>query len=422
MRCLVVGNGGREHALAAALARAASVSAVFVTRPNAGTARIAEAVDVAPTDVDGVVSAAQSLQIGLVVIGPEAPLVAGLADRLDALNIPVLGPTAAAAQLEGSKQFAKELMSEANIPTAAYGVFESSAEAIAFVRSQGRPMVVKADGLAAGKGVIVPETIQETEDAIRNILDGGAFGGAGARVVVEELMVGPEVSVIGLVHGETVRPFPASRDHKRALDGDLGPNTGGMGAFSPVPALDPSTYAATVQDVLGAAARAMSARGTPYRGFLYAGLMLTPDGPRVLEFNCRMGDPECQPLMQRLKSDAGVLFLAAATGKLAEADLRFNDQPSVCVVLASGGYPGRYPKGIAITGLKAAEEVEGVTVYHAGTRQAGEAVVTSGGRVLGVTAQGTTFQEAISRAYQAADHIQFEGKQLRRDIGASALR
>ncbi len=421
MRVLVVGNGGREHALVSGLARAESVSAVFATRPNAGMHAECEAVDVAPTDVPNVCAEAGRLGVDLVVVGPEAPLVLGLADRLEEAGIPVLGPSAAAAQLEGSKRFAKELMAEAGIPTAAYATFRDTHNAITWLHDQGRPMVVKADGLAAGKGVIVPQTIAETEEAIRHMLDGAAFGDAGAEIVLEEIMSGPEVSVIGLVDGDTVRAFPPARDHKRAYDQDRGPNTGGMGAFSPVPDLSKEDYWAIEADVLGAAARSMAKRGTPYRGFLYAGLMLTEDGPKALEFNCRMGDPECQPLMTRLVSDAGEAFLAAATGRLKDVHLAFDPHPTVTVVLASQGYPRSYPKGLPISGLEEAAAVEHVQIYHAGTRREGNTVVTSGGRVLSVTAQGADFFSAIQTAYEAADLIHFDGVQRRSDIARSAL-
>jgi phosphoribosylamine--glycine ligase len=421
MRVLVVGNGGREHALTLALHRSPSVSSVFATQPNAGTALVAEALDVAPTDVSGLVSHAQKLAVDLVVVGPEAPLVAGLTDELRAVGIPALGPSAAAACVEGSKEFAKDLMAEANIPTAAYGVFSDPNEAIAYVREHGHGMVVKADGLAAGKGVLVCDTVEQTEQAINLILSDRAFGEAGASIVVEERLVGPELSVIGLVDGEVVRAFPASRDHKRAFDNDEGPNTGGMGAFSPVPQVDDAMLSRVVDTVLKPAASTLADRGTPFSGFLYAGLMLTPDGPKVLEFNCRMGDPECQPLMARLKSDAGEVFMATATGRLSEVTLEFDTRPAVCVVLASGGYPGAYTKGLPIEGLESAAGVDGVTVYHAGTRRVGEQVVTSGGRVLGVTALGDTLSVAVARAYDAVNRIHFENKQNRLDIAASAL-
>lgn len=421
MRVLVVGNGGREHALAAALARSSQVQRLFATRPNAGMARVCEAIDVAPEDVDGVTDWVRGTSCDLVVVGPEAPLVGGLVDRLTAMGVPALGPSAAAARLEGSKRFAKELMAEANIPTAAYASFDDAERAVAWVRQQDRAMVVKADGLAAGKGVIVAETVAETVAAIRSILVDGRFSEAGAEVLLEERLCGPELSVIALVDGETVRAFPSARDHKRAYDGDLGPNTGGMGAFAPVGLVDDDVMRFVRERVLGAAARTMVARGTPFRGFLYAGLMLTPDGPRVLEFNCRMGDPECQPLMGALRTDAAAAFLAAASGRLHTIQLQFDPRPSVCVVLASGGYPGAYEKGKVISGLEAAAAVPGVTVYHAGTRQDGDRIVTSGGRVLSVVARGDDFRAALAQAYAAVEQIGFDGVQYRKDIAASAV-
>lgn len=421
MRVLVVGNGGREHALLVALARSSAVSALLATRPNAGMAPMCQTLDIAPTDVLGVAAAAREHGVDLVVVGPEAPLVDGLADRLRAAGIAVLGPSAAAAQLEGSKRFAKEIMAEAGVPTAAYGAFRELEPALAWVRAQGRPMVVKADGLAAGKGVIVAESVTETEDALRRILSDRAFGAAGAEVIVEERLEGPELSVIALVDGTTVRTFPPARDHKRAFDGDRGPNTGGMGAFTPVPDISADQLAEIERTVLQPTVAALAARGIEFRGFLYAGLMLTPDGPRVLEFNCRMGDPECQPVLARLRSDAGAVFYAAATGQLDGVTLEFDARPAVCVVLASGGYPGSYPKGLPIAGLDAASAIDGVTVYHAGTRMDGGRVITSGGRVLGVCALGDDVRDAIGRAYAAADLIRFDGKQLRTDIARSAL-
>ena len=421
MKCLVIGNGGREHALAAALDRAASVTQVYGTSPNAGMATVCEALLLSPTDIEGITAAVERLDIDLTVVGPEAPLVAGLADRLRAAGRAVLGPSAAAAQIEGSKTFAKALMDEAGIPTAAWARFTDSEAAIAWQRAQGTPFVVKADGLAAGKGVIVPETMAEAEAAIREILDDERFGEAGAELLLEERLIGPEISVIGLVDGTTVRAFPAARDHKRALDGDRGPNTGGMGAFSPVPGLSAALIESVTTDVLERTAAAMAARGTPFNGFLYAGLMLTPDGPRVLEFNARMGDPECQPLLARLISDAGEVFLAAATGGLEAMTLEFDPRPAVCVVVASGGYPGSYAKGRVISGLDAANALPGVTVYQAGTAQSDQGVVTAGGRVLGVTALGHDHRQAIARAYEAVGAIHFDGMQFRTDIAASAL-
>jgi len=386
-------------------------------------ATIAESLDIAPTDVAGILAACPNLDIDLVVVGPEAPLVAGLTDQLAEIGVPALGPSAAAAQLEGSKRFAKEIMSEAGIPTAAYGAFQSSEleAAKSFVREHGAGMVVKADGLAAGKGVLVCNTVEETLNAIDYILDDGTFGDAGAEIIVEEKLTGPELSVIALVDGETVVPFPASRDHKRAYDDDAGPNTGGMGAFSPVPQIDATLLQQTVDEVLRPAAQALGARGIPYQGFLYAGLMLTPNGIRVLEFNCRMGDPECQPLMARLTSDAGELFYATATGQLSEQIVTFDNRSAVCVVMTSGGYPGSYPKGLAITGLESADKLENITVVHAGTIQKDKNILTNGGRVLGVTALGADIAEATKRAYEGVKCIHFEGMHVRTDIAASVL-
>jgi len=376
--------------------------------------------EVDPNDTPGLVEFSRFAGVDLVVVGPEGPLVNGLVDALTDAGIPTLGPHAAAARIEGSKRFAKEVMRDAGIPTAAYGAFTDADKAIAFVKSHGRPMVVKANGLASGKGVIVANTIPATEQAILQILDDRAFGDAGTEIIVEEKLIGPEVSVIALVDGDVVRPFPPARDHKRAFDNDTGPNTGGMGAFSPVGVVDEDTMIEIVDTVLRPAAHALSSWGMPFRGFLYAGLMMTQEGPKVLEFNCRMGDPECQALMSRMECDAGELFLAAATGRLADAELKFDPRPSVSVVLASGGYPGEYQTGVPIEGLEAAEDIPDVTVYHAGTKRDGHRIVTSGGRVFCVTAKGTEFSQAIRRAYEAVDCIRFTGRHCRRDIAASA--
>ncbi|HIA03831.1 MAG TPA: phosphoribosylamine--glycine ligase [Myxococcales bacterium] len=421
MRVLVVGNGGREHALALALNQSTLVERVFATRPNAGMAEFCGNVDVDISETETVVDAARRTDIDLVVIGPEGPLVNGMSDRFMEAGIPVLGPSASAARLEGSKRFAKELMRDAGIPTAGYATFKKAEKAIAYVKDNGRPMVVKADGLASGKGVIVGTNVANTEAAIRKILDDRAYGDAGAEIVLEERLSGPEVSVIALVDGETVRPFPPARDHKRALDGDNGPNTGGMGAFSPVRQVDQSMMAEIVQTILLPAAKSLAAFGMPYRGFLYAGIMLTQGGPKVLEFNCRMGDPECQILMSRLTSDAGELFLAAATGQLADATITFDRRPGVCVVLASGGYPGSYQTGFTIDGIEEASEIQDVTVYHGATKREGHRIVTNGGRIITVSALGNEFGQSIRRAYEAVDRIQFTNRHCRRDIAATSV-
>jgi phosphoribosylamine--glycine ligase len=377
-------------------------------------------VDIAPTDTNAIVDFARTHDIGLVVVGPEAPLVTGLCDELREQNIPVFGPNKRAAQLEGSKAFAKEIMAAAGVPTAEYGSFTDARAAIEFVERHGQPMVVKADGLAAGKGVVVADTVAESITAIHDMF-AGSFGRAGQRIVVEEKLIGPEVSVIAMVDGTTVRAFPTARDHKRVGDGDTGPNTGGMGAFTPVPDISPDLEASIVETVLVPTARELKARGTPFTGFLYAGLMMTPNGPRVLEFNARMGDPECQPILARFRGDLAAVLHAGATGCLAEAQFTFDPRPAVCVVLTSGGYPGSYSKGLPISGIEEASALKDVTIYHAGTGIVDDQFVTSGGRVLGVTALGDNYSESISLAYKAASLIHFEGIQKRTDIAATAL-
>ena len=358
---------------------------------------------------------------GLVVIGPEAPLVVGVADAVRAVGIPCFGPGAEGAQVEGSKKFSKELMERAGVPTAAYASFTDEAAALAYVRDQGAPLVVKADGLAAGKGVVVATELSQAEDAVRACFD-GAFGKAGATVVIEEMMTGPECSLLAFTDGETVRPMCTSQDHKRALEGDRGPNTGGMGAYAPVPIVTDEEHAAMV-DALEKTVAQLHAEGIDYRGCLYGGFMLTPAGPKVLEFNARFGDPETQVVIPRLENDLVEVMLAVAEGRLSEVELRWSDRWAVTVVLTSAGYPGSYEKGKVITGVEDAEAMDDVTVYHAGTAltDAGE-LVTSGGRVLDVTALGDTFEAARDRAYAACEKIQFEGKTLRHDIGLRALR
>ncbi len=421
MRVLVIGNGGREHALAKALNDSPSTTDVYATRPNAGMMSCTKAIDVDPIDCPSVVESAQELNIDLVVVGPEAPLVAGLCDQLRAVGIPAFGPSQRAAALEGSKAFAKDVMAAAGVPTAAYGTFTTAEDACSFVDQHGKAMVVKADGLAAGKGVIVSESVSETHSAIHEIL-GGFVGDAGQQIVVEEKLVGPEISVIALVDGTTVRAFPSARDHKRVGDGDTGPNTGGMGAFSPIPHLGTEVEAQILESVLQPTVLELHSRGIPFSGFLYAGLMMTVDGPKVLEFNARMGDPECQALLMRFRGDLAQALYATATNRLDEVQLDFDPRPSVCLVLTSGGYPAQYTKGLPIYGVTKANESPGIFVYHAGTKYVDEQLVTSGGRVLGVTALGNDYEDAIHRAYRAADLIHFEGLQRRSDIAASALR
>lgn len=418
---LLLGSGGREHALAAKLAASPLCGTLYIAPGNGGTVQVGENVALAEDDPEAVADFARETGVGLVVIGPEAPLVAGVADAVRAAGIPCFGPGAEGAQMEGSKKFSKELMARAGIPTAAYGSFTDEASALAYVREQGAPIVVKADGLAAGKGVIVAATLEEAEDAVRECFQ-GAFGAAGSTVVVEECLTGPECSLLAFTDGKTVLPMATAQDHKRALEGDKGPNTGGMGVYSPVPIVTEDELAAMKQVMLDTVAE-LAAEGIDYRGCLYGGFMLTNDGPKVLEFNARFGDPETQVILPRLKNDLVEVMLACAEGRLDEVELAWRDEWAVAVVLTSAGYPGSYEKGKVIRGIEDAEAMEDVTVYHAGTavREDGE-LVTSGGRVLAVTALGGTFEAARDLAYEACEKIDFEGKTLRRDIGLRALR
>lgn len=421
MNILLLGSGGREHALAVALAASPRCGELYIAPGNGGTAAVGENVLLDAEDPAAVADFARETGCGLVVIGPEAPLVVGVADAVRAVGIPCFGPGAEGAQVEGSKKFSKELMERAGVPTAAYASFTDEAAALAYVRDQGAPLVVKADGLAAGKGVVVATELSQVEDAVRACFD-GAFGKAGATVVIEEMMTGPECSLLAFTDGETVRPMCTSQDHKRALEADRGPNTGGMGAYAPVPIVTDEEHAAMV-DALEKTVAQLHAEGIDYRGCLYGGFMLTPAGPKVLEFNARFGDPETQVVIPRLENDLVEVMLAVAEGRLSEVELRWSDRWAVTVVLTSAGYPGSYEKGKVITGVEDAEAMDDVTVYHAGTAltDAGE-LVTSGGRVLDVTALGDTFEAARDRAYAACEKIQFEGKTLRHDIGLRALR
>ena len=418
---LLLGSGGREHALAAKLAESPRAGKIYIAPGNGGTAAVGENVNLDENDGEAVADFARETGCGLVVIGPEAPLVAGVADAVRAAGIPCFGPGAEGAQMEGSKLFSKQLMDRAGIPTAGYGSFTDEASALAYVREQGAPLVVKADGLAAGKGVVVATELAQAEEAVRECFS-GAFGAAGSTVVVEEMLTGPECSLLAFTDGVTVRPMATSQDHKRALEGDKGPNTGGMGVYSPVPIVTDAEHAAMCE-VMEKTVDQLRAEGIDYRGCLYGGFMLTPAGPKVLEFNARFGDPETQVVLPRLKNDLVEVMLACAEQRLADVELSWRDEWAVSVVLTSAGYPGSYEKGKVITGIDDADAMENVTVYHAGTalREDG-AVVTSGGRVIDVTALGATFEAARNLAYEACEKIDFEGKTYRRDIGLRALR
>jgi len=418
MRILVVGSGGREHALAWRLHR--DGAEVHVAPGNGGTAAVATNHAAAATDVEAQVALAKELAVDLVVVGPEAPLVAGLVDALGDAGIAAFGPTAEAARLEGSKIFSKELMDQAGVPTAGFAIFDDADAAEAYCRDAGRPLVVKADGLAAGKGVIVAKTAEEAALGIDRIMRQRAFGDAGERVLIEETLVGPEVSYHVLCSGEAYVPLAAAQDHKRLGDGDAGPNTGGMGAYSPPPMVTAEIEAVIRAKVVEPTLKAMAERGTPFRGVLFIGLMIVDGAPEVLEYNVRFGDPECECLMARFEGNLAETLLAAAKGELASVDPQWGAPASLCVVLASEGYPGSYPKGRAITGVDEANALEGVTVFQAGTRAGNSGLVTAGGRVLTVTAVGADLDEAAARAYEGADRIGFQGRQLRRDIGWQA--
>lgn len=418
---LLLGSGGREHALAAKLAASPRAGKLYIAPGNGGTASCGENVVLDDCDPAAVAAFAQSHGCGLVVIGPEAPLVAGVADAVRAAGIACFGPGAEGAQMEGSKLFSKQLMERAGIPTAAYGSFTDEASALAYVREQGAPLVVKADGLAAGKGVIVATELSQAEEAVRECF-GGTFGDAGNTVVIEEMLTGPECSLLAFTDGKTVRPMATSQDHKRALEGDKGPNTGGMGVYSPVPMVTPDELAQMI-DVEKRVVAELAAEGITYSGCLYGGFMLTKDGPKVLEFNARFGDPETQVVLPRMKGDLVEAFLACDNGTLSEDQVAWDDDWAVSVVLTSAGYPGKYEKGKAITGIDRAEQLEGVTVYHAGTKvdENGQ-LVTNGGRVLDVTAVAPTFEAARAQAYAAVELIDFEGKTFRTDIGMRAIK
>ncbi len=423
MNILVLGSGGREHAIVWALAKSPHTDALYVAPGNGGTAALAENVDVDPMDSDAVRDFVRTHDIDMVVIGPEAPLVAGVADGLREDGVAVFGPNGDGARLEGSKAYSKEFMLDNDIPTAKYARFDALEPALDYVREQGAPIVIKANGLAAGKGVTVAETLEAAEDAVRGCFE-GAFGDAGNEVVIEECMKGPECSLLCFVTQGKSYPMAPAQDHKRAYDGDTGPNTGGMGVYSPVPIVTDDEMAAMVNIMeAAAAATACEPFESDYRGTLYGGFMLTDEGSKMVEFNVRFGDPETQVVLPRLESDLVDVMYAVAQGRPEDIELAWSDTWAVCVVLASAGYPRAYEKGKVITGIEEAEQIDGVTVFHAGTKlnDAGE-LVTNGGRVLNVVALGDTFEQARDRAYEACEIIDFEGKQFRHDIGARALR
>lgn len=424
MRLLLIGGGGREHALAWKLAQSPLVEMIYVAPGNPGIALLdkCECVDLPLQEMEKVADYAEANSIDLTVVGPEASLVDGIADVFIARGLALFGPSKAAAELEGSKAFSKQLMEKYNIPTAFFKVCEDIEAAKAYVKEKGAPIVVKADGLAAGKGVVVAMTEQEALDAIDDMMGDLKFGGAGARVVLEEFMEGEEASLLAFTDGETIVSMIAAQDHKRANDNDEGPNTGGMGTYAPAPVMTDILRLKAVEKVLKPTIAAMKAEGRPYQGCLYAGLMINGDSIKVVEFNCRFGDPETQVIMPLLDGDLAEIMLACATGTLAKADIGWHDQAAVCVVMASGGYPGSYQQGLLISGLAEADALEGVAVFHAGTKVVDGQIVTAGGRVLGVTAVGKNIREAKDKAYEAIAKISFEGAQYRQDIAWRALK
>ena len=442
MKILITGSGGREHALAWRAAQSDAVTDVFVAPGNAGTAADDKLTNVAIDVMDFAAQMAfvRANAIDLTIIGPEAPLVAGVVDQFKAAGLTCFGPQRFQAQLEGSKSFTKAFLARHDIPTAAYGSFDDPVAAVAFLQQMSIPVVIKADGLAAGKGVVIAQSQAEAEATIKDMLSGNAFGAAGARVVIEEFLVGEEASFILMADGQHFLPFATSQDHKAAFDGDVGPNTGGMGAYSPAPVVTPAVYQKIIDQVIQPTLEGMASDGYPYTGFLYAGLMIDAAGnPRVIEFNCRFGDPETQPVMMRMRSDLGLLCLAAIAGELANHSIVFDDQVALTVVMAAGGYPNNYASGAVISGIDDADALVDHTmganalgtnalgtngmgkVFHGGTRLGDGQVVTSGGRVLGVTAMGDSVQQAQSRAYAMVKKIQFDKAQYRSDIGYRAI-
>ncbi|OBR65687.1 phosphoribosylamine--glycine ligase [Paenibacillus oryzae] len=420
MRILVIGGGGREHAIVWALKKSEKVKELFCAPGNAGIAKLAECVPFAVSQFDELTAFAKDASIDLVFVGPDDPLADGIVDAFEAAGIPAFGPNKLAAEIEGSKIFMKDLLKKYNIPTAKYETFTDYEAALSYLREQEVPIVIKADGLAAGKGVTVAFTREEAETALREAMVDKVFGDAGNQIVIEEFLEGQEMSILAFVDGETVKPMVPAQDHKPIFDGDKGPNTGGMGTYTPLPHIPQSIVDDAIANIIIPTAKAMVSEGRPFRGVLFAGLMITKDGPKTIEFNARMGDPETQVVLPRLKTDLVDIVLAAMNGRLGEMDIEWSDEAAVCVIAASEGYPGSYPKGRAITGIEAAE-AQGALVFHAGTAFKDGELVTSGGRVLGIVGLGRDIAEARKRAYEAVSVIEFEGMQNRSDIAAKAL-
>ena len=415
MNVLVVGGGGREHAICWKLAQSPRVTKLYCAPGNGGIAQVAECVPVTATDVEGMVAWAKCHDIDFVMVAPDDPLALGMVDAMEAAGIRAFGPHKNAAIIEASKAFSKSLMAKYHIPTAKYQTFTDLGEAVAYIRAQGAPIVVKADGLALGKGVVVAQTVDEAVEAAREMMEDKKFGESGSKVVIEECMTGPEVTVLAFADGEHLVPMPSSQDHKRAYDGNQGPNTGGMGAISPSPNYTPDIARRCVEEIFLPTMAALKAEGRPFKGVIYFGLMLTPEGPKVVEYNARFGDPECQAVLSLLDSDLMDILEACVDGTLDQLDIRWKDQAACCLVLASGGYPLSYQKGYPISGLTEAGET--ATVFHAGTALKDGQIITSGGRVLGVTALGADLDAAIDNAYAAASHITFTDMHFRTDIG-----
>lgn len=420
MRILVVGGGGREHAIVWALKKSEKVKEIFCAPGNAGIAQLAECVPIAVSEFDELIRFAKEASIDLVFVGPDDPLADGIVDAFEAAGIQAYGPRKNAAEIEGSKIFMKNLLKKYDIPTAKYETFTDYEAASAYLREQSAPIVIKADGLAAGKGVTVAATLEEAEQALREMMVDKVFGQAGSQIVIEECLVGQEMSILAFVDGETVRAMVPAQDHKPIFDGDKGPNTGGMGTYTPLPHIDQAIIDESIQNIIIPTAKAMVSEGRPFRGVLFAGLMITKDGPKTIEFNARMGDPETQVVLPRLQTDLVDIVLASLSGNLDQLDIQWSDEAAVCVVVASEGYPASYPKGRVITGLAEAE-AQGALVFHAGTAEKDGQFVTSGGRVLGIVGRGRDIAEARARAYEAVSVIDFEGKQNRTDIAAKAL-
>ena len=420
VKVLVVGSGGREHTISWSLQQSPKISKVYCAPGNAGIAEVAECVNIGVFEFDKLVQFVKQEAIDFVFVGPDDPLAQGIVDAFEGAGIKAFGPNKAAAEIEGSKIFMKDLLRKYNIPTAKYETFTNYEAALNYLRAQEAPIVIKADGLAAGKGVTVAATLAEAEEALKTIMVDKVFGDAGNQVVIEEFLAGQEMSILAFVDGETVIPMVPAQDHKAIFDGDKGPNTGGMGTYTPLPHIEQSIIDDAIVNIIEPTAKAMVSEGRPFRGVLFAGLMITKDGPKTIEFNARMGDPETQVVLPRLKTDLTEIVLAALDGKLADVKVEWDDEATVCVVLASEGYPASYPKGRVITGLEAAKQT-GALVFHAGTAEQDGKYVTNGGRVLGIVGRGKDIASARANAYEAIKHIHFEGMQYRSDIANKAL-